>query len=333
MKPWLSRSCLLALALFCTGELVVRLFFSRNMSGRFDYGYHPTAGFQENGDGTVQLVRAGGRRFHPQSFSQTRPEGTFRILVIGDSVPRGPSLETSYPRLLGGQLRAAGVKAESFNLAVAGYGSHRKQIVLRQALKYHPSLVILHVNGSNEYEDEREYKRSEEFKSWHPRNWPMKSLVIRRLYEAKTEQMFWKWLPVEVRAQRAINDADAEVSASVNPKKVQEWDERVRRLTAESIALARSSGVPILLVTQATVDRQATGKPTLEEGKLDELARSLEQPMVGYVSMKKVLETNDYPNLYADTSHLKREGHRILTGSIVTWLLRSGWIQQPPAGQ
>ena len=333
MKPWLSRSFLLALALLCTGELVVRLFFARNMSGRFEYGYHPTAGFQENSDGTVRLVRAGGRRFHPQSFSQARPEGTYRVLVIGDSVPRGPSLESSYPRLLAGELGAAGLKAESYNLAVPGYGSRRKQIVLEQALKYHPSLIILHVNGSNEYEDEREYKRSAEFKSWHPRNWPMKSLVIRRLYEAKTEQMFWNWLPVEVRAQRAANDADAEVSASINPEKVRVWDERVRRITTESAALARSSGVPVLLVTQATLDRTAPGRPTLDEGNLETLGRSLEQPMVGYLSMKKVLETNDYLNLFSDTSHLKREGHRILAEAIVTWLRQHGWIQPPPAVQ
>ena len=46
----------------------------------------------------------------------------------------------------------------------------------------------------------------------------MKSLVIRRLYEAKTEQVFWKWLPVEIRSQQAVNDADAELSASMNPE-------------------------------------------------------------------------------------------------------------------
>ena len=49
-NPWLFL-----LALFVAGELIVRVFFARNMSGRFEYGYHPTAGFVEKADGTVQL--------------------------------------------------------------------------------------------------------------------------------------------------------------------------------------------------------------------------------------------------------------------------------------
>ncbi len=122
------------------------------MEGRFEYGYSPTAGFSENADGTVSLKRTGGRRFWPQTFSKVRPADTFRVMVIGDSVPRGSSLATSYATQLGEKLRALGIKAESFNLAVGGNGALRSQIILRQALNYEPSLVILHVNNSNEFE-------------------------------------------------------------------------------------------------------------------------------------------------------------------------------------
>jgi len=78
-------------------EVVVRVFFARNMSGRFEYGYHPTAGVVEREDGTVQLVRAGGRRFHPQRFTARRPDGTFHVMVVGDSVPRGPRARQARP--------------------------------------------------------------------------------------------------------------------------------------------------------------------------------------------------------------------------------------------
>ena len=210
-----SKPFLCLLALLVGAELVVRVFFARSMAGRFDYGYHPTAGFVERADGTVRLERAGGRRFFPQSFSRERPTNTFRIFVIGDSVARGTSVESSYAGQLGEQLRARGVKAESFNLSVPGFGARRKQLVLEQALRYQPSLVILHVNDSNEYEDEREWRRREEFRGWHPRNWLMKSLAIRRLYELKQEKVYWEWLPASVRNQRAVSDADAEIKASL----------------------------------------------------------------------------------------------------------------------
>jgi len=83
---WLTPAFLLAVLLLALGELGARLFFAADISGRFEYGYHPDAGFDERSDGTVKLFRAGGRRFHPQSFQKRRPPGTFRVFVIGDSV-------------------------------------------------------------------------------------------------------------------------------------------------------------------------------------------------------------------------------------------------------
>ena len=321
MNPWLRNSFLLALAMLVTAEVVVRVFFARNMSGRFDYGYHPTAGFVEKADGTINLVRAGGRRFRPQTFSKAPPPGVFRILVVGDSVPRGPSLEGAYAWQLGEALRARGIKAESFNLCVPGYGAHRNQIVLRQALEYGPSLVILHVNHSNEYEDEREFKRSQEFNNWHPKNWLMKSLVVRRLYEAKTEQVFWEWLPPAIRLGRGVNDADAELAAGMNAETLRRWDERVREYTAGSVALARAKGVPILLLTQAFKGKDAAGRPELNSYQLDSIATSLAGDGAYHLSVKEILSPLDCAPLFADGSHLRAEGHTIIAEAIVKKLL------------
>lgn len=326
MKRWFTVSLLMTLVLLAGSEIVVRVFFARNMSGRFEYGYNPAAGFVENADGTVSLVRAGGRRFHPQTFSRARPPGTFRVMVIGDSVPRGSSLATSYPAMIGEKLRALGVQAESFNLALGGNGALRSQIVVRKVLDYEPSLVILHVNNSNEFEDEREYKRSQEFKSWHPRNWLMKSLVIRRLYEAQTEQIFWKWLPAEVRNIAAVSDADAEVWASQNPEKLREWDERVRRYTAESVALARAHGVPVLLLTQTRHERDAAGRESLDNHGLDELVRPLISKGVYHLSMKQILEGTDFASLFADPAHLRPPGHERIAAAIVEKLRQEGLV-------
>jgi len=165
-----SKAFLLFLGVLLAAELIARVFFAQTLSGRFDYGYAPRAGFVEHADGRVDLVRAGGRRFFPQSFTMHRPADTFRIMVIGDSVPRGKNVASSYAGQLGTLLNDSGIRTESLNLCVPGFGARRKQLVLEQALKYEPSLIILHVNGSNEFEDEREWKRHEEFQSNHPRN-------------------------------------------------------------------------------------------------------------------------------------------------------------------
>ena len=326
MKSCCKASFLLALALLGLSELAVRVFFARNMSGRFEYGYHPSAGFQE-GRWHRPLVRAGGRRFHPQSFAKARPPAAFRVMVIGDSVPRGSSLASSYPVLVGQRLQQLGVKAESFNLAVAGNGALRSQIILRQALEYQPSLVILHVNNSNEYEDEREFKRAQQFKGWHPKNWLMKSLVVRRLYEAKTEKVSWEWLPAAIRNQKAVSDADAEIAMSMNQTKLREWDERVSRYTAESVTLARRSGLPVLLLTQAVLGRDSAGKPRLDDHGLDSMVAPLAGPGVLLLSMKQLLEPLAFESLFADGSHLRPEGHRMMAQAIVQLLLREDLVK------
>ena len=327
MNRWVTKAFLLAVAIFAVSELGARVFFAQSVYGRFEYGYHPTAGFEEASDGSVRLLSAGGRRFRPQTFPRQRPPGTFRIMVVGDSVPRGGSLEGAYPAQLAAELAARGIRAEGLNLAVAGYGAHRLQIVLKKALDYQPSLVILHLNDSNEYEDEREFKRAEAFRGWHPQNWPMKSFIVRRLYEAKTEQLFWRWLPLPIRMQQMANDADAEIAASVTPEKRREWQERVRRYTTESVALARGRGVPILLVTQVRLEPKQAGPAVLDAGELDQLAASLAGEGMYFLSMKQVFERLDCEALFADGAHLRREGHRILARAIADLLLAKGLVR------
>lgn len=329
MRRRVSNAFLLAVALFAVSELGARVFFARSVYGRFEYGYHPTAGFEEVTDGSVRLLSAGGRRFRPQAFSRQRPPGTFRTMVVGDSVPRGGSLEGAYPAQLAAELASRGIRAEGLNLAVAGYGARRLQIVLKKALEYQPSLLILHLNDSNEYEDEREFKRAQAFKGWRPQSWPMKSFVVRRLYEAKTEQLFWRWLPLPIRMQQMANDADAEIAASVSPEKRREWQERVRRHTAESVALARARGVPILLLTQARWEPKKAGQAVLDAGELDQLAALLAGDGVYTLSMKEVFDRLDRETLFADGSHLRREGHHILARAMADLVQAKGLVHVP----
>jgi hypothetical protein len=327
MPRSLTKSFLLALGMLLVAEAVVRVFFVRNMSGRFEYGYHPTAGFEEASGGTLNLVRAGGRRFRPQSLTVQPAPDTFRIFVIGDSVPRGPSLERAYPWLVGEALRERGMNAESFNLGVAGYGAHRNRIVVEKALDYEPHLIVLHVNFSNEFEDEREYRRSREFAGWHPKSWLMKSLVIRRLYEAKTEKVFWEWLPVSVRNQRAVNDADAELTAHQDEATQRRWDERVRAHTAESVAACRRHGVPVLLVCQAKFTRDADGTARIDDSRVRQLVEPLTGEGVRLLSMEEVLGRQDFRELFSDSSHLRAEGHRLLAEAIVEGLVAEAWVK------
>ncbi len=315
MRRTFTKSFLLVLAVLIVAEIAVRVFWSRGLTGRFEYGYHPSAGFAEKSDGSLELVRAGGRKFFPQHYAQQRPPGAFRIMVVGDSVPRGPSLAETYSTRLAEQLRAQGLAAEGWNLCLPGYGAHRCHVVLAQALKYQPSLIIRHVNNSNEYEDEREWRRAQDFQGWHPKNLLMKSMLVRRLHEMKTEDVFWKLLPEKIRAQQGVNDADAKIIAMTDEKEIRAWQERVRNFLKDDLDLCRKAGVPVLLVTQ--VRMRGTGKSaTLDDSGLDDLARSFAAPGVEILTMKDVLAGMDFAPLFMDTAHLNGRGHELLARAI-----------------
>jgi hypothetical protein len=330
MRRAFTKSFLVIMALLATTELAVRVFYSRGLAGRFDYGYHPTAGFRENADGSLDLVRAGGRRFLPQRYMRQKSPGVFRVMVVGDSVPRGPSLAEAYAAKVGELFRQRGIPAESWNLSLPGYGAHRCHLVLRKALDYQPGVVIRHLNNSNEYEDEREWRRSQDFKGWHPGNLLMKSALIRRLHEMKTEGVFWALLPERIRAQRGVNDAAAEIAASTDALRIREWQKRVRDYLAEDIAACRKAGVPMLIVTQVRLRGSGT-QAVLDDSGLDELARSFAAPDVAILSMKESLSGMDFVPLFMDNAHLKAEGHSVLARAILEKL--TGAAMAPPAPQ
>jgi hypothetical protein len=317
MRRLLTPACIVVICLLGLAELGARLFFANDISGRFDYGYNLQAGFDEHADGTVELFRAGGRRFYPQTFSRHRPPGLFRIFVVGDSVPRGPGLKKAYPWLLGEELRQHGIRAESINLAVAGYGARRCQIVLRKALTYEPSLIILHFDDYNKWEDEREWRRSQEFQGWHPRHWLMKVFIFRRLYEAKMEKVFWPLVPEPIRLGYAVNDADAQVAAAQDPKEIAARIKLAYDTAIENVAMVRARHIPVILVTQCRLAEDARHRLCLKDHGLDALGESLAGPGVYHVSMKEVLTGKDIKQIFSNFSgHLHQDGHQLLARAL-----------------
>tara|TARA_B100000029_G_C17566982_1_gene955374 strand:+ start:1376 stop:2338 length:963 start_codon:yes stop_codon:yes gene_type:complete len=311
----------MAIILLCLAEIIVRLHFQENMSGRFEYGFHPTAGFIEKGD-RLYLKRTGGRRFRPQNMSLVPKKGVNRIFVIGDSVVRGSSIESSYARKIAHLLKKNGIEVESYNLGVGGHGARRTHLTLLKSLSYKPDLIIFHINNSNEYEDEREYRRSQQFKSWHPRNWPMKSFALRRIYEIKTERFLWRWIPSSIRLQHAKNDADAEIEASLSPQTRAVWDEQVRKSTLKSVQAVLDNSIPILLISQARIKDRANSDWTLTDNGLDELAAGLAKNNgVFHLSMKSIFKDHDAESLYSDSSHLTPNGHTLIAEAIANSII------------
>ena len=292
-------------------------FFAQDISGRFDYGYNPQAGFAEHADGTVELFRAGGGVSIPRPSSAIGPRGPSASLWWATPSPGVQLSETAYPWFLGDGLRRHDIAAESINLAVPGYGPRRCQVVLQKILEYEPSLIVLHINDINKWEDEREWRRSQEFKGWHPRHWLMKVFIFRRLYEAKLEKVFWPLVPEAIRLKYAANDADAQVAAAQDPQEVAARIRLAKETTVENVAMLHQRHIPIILVTQCRLEEDPQRGLYLSDHGLDPLGESLVGPGTYHISMKDVFSRRDFRAFFTNFSgHLHKEGHQILAHAI-----------------
>ena len=309
-----SKAFLIAFGLWAFLEAGAHVFFADGILGRFQYGYNQTAGWFEHDDRT-ELHRVGGARFRPQTIPKPKPAGTLRLFTAGDSVARGQALETAYPYQLGVVLSHMGTPAESYNMGIPGYGSTRKLILLKQALRHDPDLLILHLHAGNEYEDELDWNRAQNFRSWHPRNWLMKSFIIARLFQMKEEQVYWTWLSTEIREQSAVQDEMARIARQIrdpNSPLLKRWNQRMTRNTERAVNLALCEGAPMVLVVPSILDRKA-GYSFSDSG-LGEQARELaRRPGVfsywGAESFRKLKPAEMDPMFFRDGTHMYPPGH------------------------
>jgi lysophospholipase L1-like esterase len=103
--------------------------------------------------GEIFRMRTNSAGFKDIEHSLEKPEGTMRILILGDSVSAGwgVPLEDSIGRQLERVLKTRGVKGEVISMAVAGWSTDQELLALvHQGLNYDPDLVMLIFTLSND---------------------------------------------------------------------------------------------------------------------------------------------------------------------------------------
>lgn len=81
-----------------------------------------------------------------REFSYSRPEGVFRILILGDSFAEGFCVKSGelFSEILSRMLNGNGIAAEVINAGTAGYSTDQELLFfLREGRRYSPDLVIL----------------------------------------------------------------------------------------------------------------------------------------------------------------------------------------------
>ena len=102
--------------------------------------------------GQLYLNRANPRGWRDLPRSFDKPDGMFRVLVLGDSNIFGYLVpaDKTVTRQLEDKLNAQGIKAEVINLSYSGWGTDQEVEALRlEGMRYRPDVVVLHVTGND----------------------------------------------------------------------------------------------------------------------------------------------------------------------------------------
>jgi len=161
---WWQRLLLLAVGVvagLAFAEVAVRLVGAAPevvlvQEGRFrlspnpKIGYEPVPDFEYHGQRDSfhdYQGKSNSLGFRDREHPVAKPPGSFRILVLGDSVAAGQGVgryEDTFPSLLEKLLRDGGLEAEVLNFAVTGYNTQQEVETLRdKGLAYDPDLVLL----------------------------------------------------------------------------------------------------------------------------------------------------------------------------------------------
>lgn len=114
----------------------------KSTNSRLVYELRPNARISD----TIQINAAG---FRDAEFSEEKPDGVYRIVVLGDSIIFGwlQKQEEIFTELLEQQLNAKAVPGQRFevyNMGVGGYNAAQELELLRsKVLAYNPDLVLV----------------------------------------------------------------------------------------------------------------------------------------------------------------------------------------------
>jgi lysophospholipase L1-like esterase len=113
-------------------------------------GYEPLPGVQYDGNALdLYAFRGAGNSlgYRDRDHAIAKPPGTFRIVVLGDSLGAGlyvERLEDIFPSAMEALLQQRGIRAEVINLSVSGYNTQQEVETLKErGLRYSPDLVLL----------------------------------------------------------------------------------------------------------------------------------------------------------------------------------------------
>ncbi len=353
----------LTVAIFA-GEIAARTFYPPTRVGPSSRPYHqisadpdlvyeplPGASLQVREGGADLLYRINAQGWRGPEAAIPKPAGTFRILVLGDSVVFGDEVneEESFPRQLEEALRAGSSptrRYEVVNGGVLGYNTYQEAAWLRaRGLPAEPDLVVLET-VSNDFENPlwaanyHAYTRSVPLPpGWFPNpDWvvaasqPQQELGWRdrlkeeiRLYNlaAGRWHLLLQTLGLQPRATDGPPDPtpDQYLAALLDYDSV-EW-RWYRGLVLQMRDLLAARGIPLAVWTAVGPSEARNPGWSQLTSPFERFAAESGIPMV---HLWPVLQGRDLGPLYRPRGHFSGAGNRLAAGAVLDLLHSKGLL-------
>jgi len=246
-------SIILLICIFAGLEFFTRIIFRPQVvsediytkySPKYDYGFDEDETlFYRSGDQLV-LYPTPYLTFWRQKMDLQKSPDEFRVFTIGSSVSRGDDLNLNYSYYLEQYLNSE-IHSKRFkviNCSATGIGSSRILLIFKKVLAYEPDLVIFHLHGSNEFEDERDLAEANRLKSSYEG-------IIRKSWLFCVFKKYMEKNVFEKFEQKAEIEPEAFAKWFV-PGKREKWLQDLEDNTAKIINTAEEQQVPVIFVNR-----------------------------------------------------------------------------------
>ena len=275
-----------------------------------------------------------------KELTREKPEGTFRILCLGDSVTFGYGTETdkTYVKVLESLLRERypGRRFETINAGIGGFTTPQELLLLKTiGLDYQPDLVTIgfvlnDVTDMNTVEERIERARRMQGAEGPPRVkqagpgiLPARRLVQGMLSRTSIYVLFQQALGYFKKWEEA-RGVEHLVAVSNPPPEIERNWRKIEADLREIEDLSRREGFEVLLVILPFRFQVEGDDPMrVPQDRLIEFSGRIGLPVLDLLPVFRERRGED---LFLDTNHPTVAGHRLAAESICEYLVREGLV-------
>jgi lysophospholipase L1-like esterase len=306
----------------------INLFQEDNM-----VGYKNKPNFRGYAQGWV-LVETNSLGYRGKEVSLPKPNDTFRILGLGDSVMWGVGIreQDTYIRILERLLNAKvspknKLRFETVNTAVVGYSTYQELLTLqRDGVPLYPNLLVVG------FEENDFYPTEDPFYNVHKFHQPSKHDVRRRTYpeEPPVRFYFYRFLRSQMRKLKYRLTA----KGTNLPRRRNDWlpgsfEARAWPFMQDQFRsmkrLADDHGFRLLILLFPTYDKP--GPIPDHPFPQTRVGEFLTSEKIDYLDLSNAFRGRER-EAFLDSMHLTPSGHQLTAEEVFLYLENRGWLRE-----